>query len=83
MLTPAELGVLIHCRVSPLVHHRFDTRTVQDALEKLQRMEVVAHEGDNIYRATSKGAAWLITILKTPMPVEKKVWMDAKGAAPL
>jgi len=79
-MSPLELSVLMHCRVFP---QPFDEEAMnnKEIIVKFERQDVLesyeASIGENGYRLTPKGEAWLTDILNTPMPVQQ--WVNDKG----
>jgi hypothetical protein len=78
--TPSTIEVLIHCHCTPTPHPRNHAPAVQDAIRELleyDAIESAPEDGENCYRTTPLGAAWLNALERVPIP--RLVYVDTDG----
>jgi len=78
-LSPLEMGVLMHCHVSPAPYEGVTPKAMIDAiLVTFVGWDVIKPCDDHGgYMTTLKGSAWCRLILSTPMPLA--CFMDQHG----
>lgn len=79
-MTPNEIDVLMHCYTSPMIHERFEAPAVQEAIGMLLALGAVekdSNRGDDQYRTTNLGRAWVEAICNVPVPTA--VFLDKDG----
>lgn len=75
-MTPNSIEVLIHCFVSQERHPRFGTPAVREAIDYLERNELIVpdYPQREIYRTTGKGEAHLRQLCALRFPT--LAWKD-------
>ena len=77
-MTPYELTVLIHHYVSPGLFQFCETDLYKDTCTRFVFDGLfLDSKMDNGYEVTGLGKAWILAILRTPVP--KLVYVDAEG----
>ncbi len=84
-LTPNDIEVLLWCHIRGTRHERHDAPAVRDALRMFERSGMIAPQPglDGVYNTTAKGRAMVTALCRTPEPIEKSVWLDARTVKPL
>ena len=75
-MTPYEIGVLIHCYVSPTKHPQSDTKLFQQTIEMLMNEDMV-YELEDHYTTTDRGNAYMKMLQTLQFP--QLAWVDERG----
>ncbi len=80
-MTPLEFTILLHHHCSPGPFRQptalYDDICAQFTSDGIFETSLPADQRENGYKVTDKGTAWILAILKTPMP--EQVWVDLGG----
>lgn len=75
---PSDIEFLIHCYVSPGRHDRINAPAIKDTVKRfIDSGLIVPTDKEDIYTATSLGAAHVRQLCNVPLPV--KAWIDQNG----
>lgn len=73
--SPLNIGVLLHCHVSPDQHPNYEN--VKEVLDALETVGAIAHMGEGTYSTTPLGAAWVKALCNVPPP--RQAFIDENG----
>ena len=77
-MTPYELNILIHIYTIPVKFPHDSTNLYARTIKTfIGQGIIISANAESGYKLTEKGAAWLISILQTPMPIQ--AWVDVNG----
>jgi hypothetical protein len=88
LLTPFNIGFLLHCHISPYAHPQVESPAARAAEKLLLEYGAIEESGQAnkysgaeemypIYKTTPMGKAWVIALTQLPAP--KPVYVDANG----